>query len=163
MASITFNIAKGKVNAYTERVVTNDPANSALVVVLLKTVEADATLQDYDTLGALLAAGGGTANVECDFTNYARKVLTNADLSAPTVDDTGNEQYSDAPDQTYTAAGGAANNTIVKALICYDSDTTGGTDANLVPLVACGFSVNPTTDGNDLVLRIAANGFFGAT
>ena len=163
MASITFNIAKGKVNAYTERVVNNDPANSALVVVLLKTVQADATLLDYDTLGDILAAGGGTANVECDFTNYSRRVLTDADLSAPTVDDTGNEQYSDAPDQTYTAAGGAANNTIVKALICYDSDTTGGTDANLVPLVACGFSVNPTTDGNDLVLRIAANGFFGAT
>jgi hypothetical protein len=163
MASITFNIAKGKVNAYTERVVTNDPANSALVVVLLKTAEADATLQDYDTLGAVLAAGGGTANVECDFTNYARKTLTDADLSAPTVDDTGNEQYSDAPDQTYTAAGGATNNTIVKALICYDSDTTGGTDANLVPLVACGFTANPTTDGNDLVVRIPATGFFGAT
>ena len=162
MASITFNIAKGKVNAFTERVVNNDPANSALVVVLLKTAEADATLQDYDTLGAILAAGGGTANVECDFTNYARKVLTNADLSAPTVDDTGNEQYSDAPDQTYTAAGGATNNTIVKALICYDSDTTAGTDANLVPLVAMDFSVNPTTDGNDMVLRVAANGFFGA-
>lgn len=163
MSSITFNIAKGKVNAYTERVVNNDPANSALVVVLLKTAEADATLQDYDTLGALLAAGGGTANVECDFTSYVRKVLTDADLSAPTVDDTGNEQYSDMPDQTYTSAGGATNNTIVKALICYDSDTTAGTDANLVPLVACGFSANPTTDGNDMVLRIPANVFFGAT
>ena len=163
MASITFNIAKGKVNAYTERVVNNDPANSALVVVLLKTVQADATLLDYDTLGDILAAGGGTVNVEANFTNYARKVLTNTELSAPTVDDTGNEQYSDAPDQTYTAAGGATNNTIVKALICYDSDTTGGTDANLVPLVACGFTANPTTDGNDLVVRIAANGFFGAT
>lgn len=163
MASITFNIAKGKVNAYTERVVNNDPANSALVVVLLKTVQADATLLDYDTLGDILAAGGGTVNVEANFTNYARKVLTDADLSAPTVDDTGDEQYSDAPDQTYTAAGGATNNTIVKALICYDSDTTGGTDANLVPLVACGFTANPTTDGNDLVVRIAANGFFGAT
>ena len=161
--STTFNIAKGKVNAYTERVVTNDPANSALVVVLLKTAEADATLQDYDTLGALLAAGGGTANVECNFTNYARKVLTNADLSAPTVDDTGNEQYSDMPDQTYTAAGGATNNTIVKAIVCYDSDTTGGTDANLVPLVACDFVVNPTTSGIDLALRIPATGFFGAT
>ena len=163
MASITFNIAKGKVNAYTERVVNNDPANSALVVVLLKTVQADATLLDYDTLGDILAAGGGTVNVEANFTNYARKVLTNTELSAPTVDHTGNEQYSDAPDQTYTAAGGATNNTLVKALICYDSDTTGGTDANLIPLVALDYSVNPTTDGNDMVLRIAANGFFGAT
>lgn len=163
MASVTFNIAKGKVNAYTERVVLNDPANSALVLVLVKTVQADATLIDYDTLDAILTAGGGTVNVEANFTNYARKVLTNADLSAPTVDDTGNEQYSDAPDQTYTAAGGATNNTIVKAILCYDSDTTAGTDANLVPLVAMDFVANPTTDGNDMVLRVAANGFFGAT
>lgn len=157
MASVTFNVAKGKVNAYTERVAGNDPANSALVLVLLKTAEADATLQDYDTLGALLAG----ANTEADFTNYARKVLTNADITAPTVDDSGNEQYSDFPDQTYTAAGGAANNTLAKLIVCYDADTTGGTDANLIPLTAHDFVV--TTDGSDLIARPPANGFFGAT
>lgn len=161
MANIVFNISKGEVNAYTKRVVNNDPANSALVLVLLKTVQADATLLDYDTLDAILTAGGGTANVEADFTNYARKVLTNTELSAPTVDDTGNEQYSDMPDQTYTSAGGATNNTLVKALICYDNDTTSGTDANLIPLTAHDVSV--TTDGNNLTLTIPANGFYGAT
>ena len=161
MANIVFNISKGEVNAYTKRVVNNDPANSALVLVLLKTAQADATLLDYDTLDAILTAGGGTANVEADFTNYARKVLTNTELSAPTVDDTGNEQYSDMPDQTYTSAGGATNNTLVKALICYDSDTTSGTDANLIPLTAHDVSV--TTDGNNLTLTIPANGFYGAT
>jgi len=161
MANIVFNISKGEVNAYTKRVVNNDPANSALVLVLLKTVQADATLMDYDTLEAILTAGGGTANVEADFTNYARKVLTNTELSAPTVDDTGNEQYSDMPDQTYTSAGGATNNTLVKALICYDNDTTSGTDANLIPLTAHDVSV--TTDGNNLTLTIPANGFYGAT
>lgn len=161
MANIVFNISKGEVNAYTKRVVNNDPANSALVLVLLKTVQADATLMDYDTLEAILTAGGGTANVEADFTNYARKVLTNTELSAPTVDDTGNEQYSDMPDQTYTSAGGATNNTLVKALICYDSDTTSGTDANLIPLTAHDVSV--TTDGNNLTLTIPANGFYAAT
>jgi len=161
MANIVFNISKGEVNAYTKRVVNNDPANSALVLVLLKTAQADATLLDYDTLDAILTAGGGTANVEADFTNYARKVLTNTELSAPTVDDTGNEQYSDMPDQTYTSAGGATNNTLVKALVCYDNDTTGGTDANLIPLTAHDVSV--TTDGNNLTLTIPANGFYGAT
>lgn len=163
MANIVFNISKGEVNAYTKRVVNNDPANSALVLVLLllKTAQADATLLDYDTLDAILTAGGGTANVEADFTNYARKVLTNTELSAPTVDDTGNEQYSDMPDQTYTSAGGATNNTLVKALVCYDNDTTVGTDANLIPLTAHDVSV--TTDGNNLTLTIPANGFYGAT
>jgi len=36
MGNIVFNIAKGKVNEYVARVDGNDPANSALVLVLLK-------------------------------------------------------------------------------------------------------------------------------
>lgn len=156
MANIVFNIAKGEVNAYTKRVVNNDPANSALVVVLLKTAEADGVLQDYNTLGDILAG----ANTEADFTNYSRKILTNTELSLPTVDDSGNQQFSDAPDLTYVSAGGAVNNAIVKMLICYDSDTTSGTDANLVPLVAIDWVI--TTDGNDLVAVFGSTGFFGA-
>ena len=156
MANIVFNISKGEVNAYVKRVVNNDPANSALVVVLLKTAEADGILQDYNTLGNILAG----ANTEADFTNYSRKILTNTELSLPTVDDSGNQQFSDAPDLTYVSAGGAVNNAIVKMLICYDSDTTSGTDANLVPLVALDWVV--TTDGNDLVAVFGSEGFFGA-
>ena len=156
MANIVFNIAKGEVNAYVKRVVNNDPANSALVVVLLKTAEADGILQDYNTLGNILAG----ANTEADFTNYSRKILTNTELSLPTVDDSGNQQFSDAPDLTYASAGGAVNNAIVKMLICYDSDTTSGTDANLVPLVAIDWVI--TTDGNDLVAVFGSAGFFGA-
>jgi hypothetical protein len=156
VANIVFNIAKGEVNAYTKRVVNNDPANSALVVVLLKTAEADGILQDYNTLGNILAG----ANTEADFTNYSRKILTNTELSLPTVDNSGNQQFSDAPDLTYVSAGGAVNNAIVKMLICYDSDTTSGTDANLVPLVALDWVI--TTDGNDLVAVFGSEGFFGA-
>jgi hypothetical protein len=156
VANIVFNIAKGEVNAYTKRVVNNDPANSALVVVLLKTAEADGILQDYNTLGDILAG----ANTEANFTNYSRRILTNTELSLPTVDDSGNQQFSDAPDLTYASAGGAVNNAIVKMLICYDSDTTSGTDANLVPLVAIDWVI--TTDGNDLVAVFGSTGFFGA-
>ena len=154
--SAVFNVAKGEDNAYTKRVVNNDPANSALVVVLLKAAEADGILQDYNTLGDILAG----ANTEADFTNYSRKILTNTELSLPTVDHSGNQQFSDAPDLTYVSAGGAVNNALVKMLICYDSDTTSGTDANLVPLVAIDWVV--TTDGNDLVAVFGSTGFFGA-
>ena len=156
MANIVFNISKGEVNAYVKRVVNNDPANSALVVVLLKAAEADGILQDYNTLGDILAG----ANTEADFTNYSRKILTNTELSLPTVDHSGNQQFSDAPDLTYVSAGGAVNNALVKMLICYDSDTTSGTDANLVPLVAIDWVI--TTDGNDLVAVFGSTGFFGA-
>lgn len=161
MGNIVFNIAKGEVNAYSKRVKNNDPANSALVLVLLKTSEADGPLQDYDTLGDILAAGGGTANVEANFTNYARKVITDATMLLTVVDDAGNQQYSDVPDQTYVSAGGAVNNALSRILVCYDPDTTAGTDANITPLVALDWAI--TTDGNDLVAQFAANGFFSAT
>ena len=157
MADGVFNIAKGRVNEYQSRVANNDPANSALITVILKVAEADATLEDYDDLGALLAG----SNTEADFTNYVRSVLTDADVSAPAPDDTNNWQAADIPDQTIVAAGGASNNTLVKYLICYDSDTTGGTDSNIIPLTHHDFPV--TTDGSNLVAQINADGYYKAS
>jgi hypothetical protein len=150
MADITFNIAKGRVAELYNRVKSNDPANSALVIVALKAtgLEADATLQDYDDLATLLAA----ANDEATNSGYARKVLTDADLVAMAVDDTNNRMPLDLADQTFAAVqttGGAWG----KLLICYDSDTTGGTDSNIIPLTAHDFAVTP--DGTDIVATIA--------
>ena len=158
MADGVFNVSKGRVNEYVNRVDSNDPTNSAIVVVLLKVAEADATLDDYDTLSAILLAAG---NTEADFTNYARKVLTDTDVTAPTPDDTNNRQDADLPDQTWTSAGGATNNTLVKLLICYDNDSTAGDDTNIIPLTYHDFAV--TTDGNDLTAQIAAAGFYRAS
>ena len=158
MADGQMNIAKGRVVELHNRVAGNDPTNSALVVVLLKVAEADATLEDYDDLNALLGAAG---NTEADFTNYARKVLTDADVSAATPDDTNNWQQVDIADQTWSSAGGTLDNTMVKVIICYDDDSTGGNDTNLVPL--CHYDFTPTTNGNDLVLQINANGYFRGT
>lgn len=157
MADGVFNIAKGRVNEYVNRVDSNDPTNSALVVVLLQVAEADATLEDYDDLSALLAG----SNTEATFTNYARKVLTDTDVTAPTPDDTNNRQDADIPDQTWTSAGGATNNTLVKMLVCYDNDTTAGTDANIIPLTYHDFAI--TTNGNDLSALIDAAGFYRAS
>lgn len=147
MADVVFNIAKGRVNEYYDRVANNDPANSAIVVVLLKAAEADATLIDYDDLSTLLAAGG---NTECDFTNYARQVYTDADITAPSPDDSADDQEASITQKTISNAGGTTDNTLAKAIICYDSDTTSGTDANLIPLTA--HDASETTNGQDLVI-----------
>lgn len=158
MANQVFNIAKGRIAELYNRVESNDPANSAFVLVLLQVAEADATLIDYDTLSALL----GGSNTEATFTNYARAVLTDADLAAfPAPDDTNNRRDLDLPDITFTSAGGATNNTLVKAILCYDSDTTGGTDANIVPVAHYDFSA--TTDGTNLVLQWHADGALRAS
>ena len=158
MADEQFNIAKGRIVELYNRVKSNDPAASALVVVLLKVAEADATLRDYDTLGTLL----GGSNTEANFTNYARKVLTDADLaSLPAPDDTNDRREVDLPDQTWTAAGGTLDNTMVKLLICYDADTGAGADTDIIPL--CHYDFPRTTNGTDLIAQFHPNGFFRAT
>ena len=157
MADFVFNISKGRVAELYNRVDTNDPANSALVVIVLATsgLEADATLIDVDTVTALVA---GTTN-EVTNTNYARKTLTDSDLGALTPDDTNNRMDVDMPDQTWTAV--AAGDGWSKLVIAYDNDTTGGTDSNLIPLTAHDFVVTP--DGSDITAQINTAGFFRAS
>src|SRR5574343_1034367 len=121
MADFVFNIAKGRVAELFERVNNNDPANSAIVLVVIDAAGAsDATMKDVDTLSALLA----TAANEVTNTNYARKTLTDSDLSAMTVDDTGDTVSVTFADQTWTSVSAGASWTDL--IVCYDSDTTGG-------------------------------------
>jgi hypothetical protein len=157
MADFVYNIAKGRVAELYNRVDTNDPANSALIIMVLATsgIESDATLKDKDDFAAVVS---GTTN-EVTNTNYARKTLTDADLVAFAPDDTNDRVDLDIPDQTWTAVGaGDGWNDIV---IGYDNDTTTGTDANIIPLTQHDFVVTP--DGSDITAQIAAAGFFRAS
>jgi hypothetical protein len=155
MADTVFNIAKGRVIEYYNRVKSNDPAASTLVVVALKTagIEADDVLNNYDDLASLLAA----ANDEATNSGYARKVLTDADLAAlPAPDDTANRYDVDLPDQTWTAVqttGGAWS----ALLVCYSPSA--GADNTIIPLTKHDFVVTP--DGSDIVAQV--NGFFRAS
>tara|TARA_R110002049_G_scaffold281333_1_gene460879 strand:+ start:40873 stop:41358 length:486 start_codon:yes stop_codon:yes gene_type:complete len=158
MANGIFNISLGRGIELHNRVVNNDPANAGLVVLFLKVAEADATLQDYATLGAILAEAG---NTEADFTNYARKVLTDADISAAVVDNVNNRYEADIPDQTFVDAGGASNNTLVKLLVCYDPDTTAGDDTAIVPLAHLDYA--ETTTGSSIVAQINVAGYYRAS
>jgi len=159
VADGVFNIAKGRGVEWYNIIDTNHHANSAFIVVLLKAtgLEADDVLNNHDDLSALLAA----ANDQADFTNYARKTLTDAELAAlPAPDDTNNRRDLDIPDLLWISAGGGVNNTLGKLLVCYDDDTTGGTDSNIIPWTFHDFSV--TTDGTDLTAQINVAGLFRA-
>lgn len=157
MANQVFNIALGRVAELYNRVDTNDPTNSALIILILATsgIESDATLKDVDTVTALVA---GTTN-EVTNSGYARKTLTDADLVAFAPDDANDRVDLDIPDQTWTgvAAGDGWNDFVV----AYDNDTTAGTDANVVPLTMHDFVVTP--DGSDITAQIAAAGFYRAS
>ena len=132
MGQLTFNISKGRTVEYYARVDANDPANAALILVVLAEagLVSDDVLKDYDTLSDVLA---GASN-EVTNTNYARKTLADADLSAHTVDDTNDWIKLSFATQTFTSI--AAGDAWRKLLVCYDSDTTGGTDANIIPVTA---------------------------
>lgn len=156
MANFVFNIALGRVAELYNRVDTNDPANSALIIVVINTSATDATLKDLDTLAAI-EADANTAEVTNS--GYARKTLTDADIVAFAPDDANDRVDLDIPDQTWTAV--AAGTAWTDLLVCYDSDTTGGTDSNIVPLTCHDFSVTP--DGSDITAQIAATGFFRAS
>lgn len=153
--NFVFNIAKGKVAEYYDRVDNNDPANSALLVIpiLSAGLETDAVLIDADTFAAVVA---GATN-EATAGGWNRKVLTDADLGAAAPDDVNDRNERDIPDQSWTPAAG---NDVGKLVIAYDPDTTGGTDANIVPLTAHSWDV--ITDGNQVNAVINAAGFFRA-
>ena len=145
MADFVFNIAKGRVAELAALAAAND----AIVLIPIETsgLESDATLRDYDTVAALLAASNNEQST------MGRKTLASVTV---TVDDSNDRVDVDAADVTWPAATG---NAISKLITAFDLDTTGGTDANLVPLTAHDFVVTP--DGSDVVATIA--NFFRAS
>ena len=147
MTATVFNIAKGKVAYYAGLPATND----AIIAIPLETsgLESDATLQDYDNVSALLA---GATNEQ---STMGRKTAASVTV---TVDDTNNRVDVDCADITWTAATG---NAVSRLLFCYDPDTTGGSDTDLIPLVVDDFVATPA--GGDITYQVAASGFFRAS
>lgn len=147
MSDFIFNNAKGRIRTFAELAGSND----AIVVVPIETsgIEADSTLRDYDDLSALLA---GSSNEQ---TTLGRKTITSA--LTVTVDDTNDRVDIDAPDQVWT---GTAGNAVSALVWCYDSDTTGGGDASIVPMSKHDFVFTP--DGTDVTAVVAAAGLMRA-
>ncbi|MGW4076056.1 hypothetical protein ACWELB_21505 [Streptomyces asiaticus] len=139
MANITLNVALGRVAYYASLPATND----GLVLIALESsgLETDAVLRDKDTFADIVA---GTTNEQ---TTVGRKPLSGVTV---TVDDTNDRVAIDAADVTWTAPTGNAVGAVV---ICYDPDTTSGTDADLIPLTKHDLAWTP--DGNNFSLTIA--------
>lgn len=156
MPDFVYNVGKGRTAELYNRVDSNDPAASGLTIVAINTSAADAVLEDYDTLAALL---GDANTAEVTNTNYARIDLTDAELAAFAPDDTNNRVDLDIPDQTWTAI--AAGDAWTDLVICYNPDVGTDVDANIIPLTQHDFAVTP--DGSDITAQIAAAGFYRAT
>ncbi len=153
MADFVFNVAKGHVSEFATRILANDPTNSAFIAVLIKASVADATALDYDDLSLVL---GDASTTESDATDYVRKTITDP---TRTIDDSNDRIDIDVSDIVWTGLGGATNNNLTDLLFCYDSDTTGGADANIVPCTQHDFVL--TTQNTDVTAQVA--NFFRAS
>jgi hypothetical protein len=153
MADYLFNIAKGRVVEFYNRVESNDPAASRLLLIPLSAQGSEAEAQDYDTVAAVL----GGASDEITTGNWSRKPLTDTELATlPAPDDTNNRYAVAVPSVTWTPGPTTGNNTVA-LLMAYDS-TGSAADSALIPIGSFTFAV--TADGNDVVLN--AGDFFRA-
>lgn len=153
MGHIVPNIAKGRARELYNRVKTNDPANSVIVLVPLEAsgIASDADLEDFDTLAAILA---GSTNEQ---TTMGRITLTDAQIAAmPAPDDVNDWAEFELPNFGWTAATG---NAIAKIAVCYRPDSTGGTDADIVPMVIFDFAATPS----GLDINVTGGDVFRAT
>lgn len=89
---------------------------------------------------------GDVAAAECTFTNYARKTIT---LTTSEDDTTDLARLLMAAAQTYTAAGGATNNTVAGCYV-FRRGTNGADTSATDPLLAFLDLVDITTNGGDL-------------
>jgi hypothetical protein len=139
VANLIFNVSLGRVAAYADLPQVSD----GLVLVPLEAsgLVGDSTMRDYDTLADILA---GATNEQ---TTVGRKTLTGVTV---TVDDANDRVSIDAADVVWTSPTG---NPVGAVVICYDSDTTSGTDSALVPVAKQDVIWSP--DGTTFTLGIA--------
>ena len=152
MADYAFNIAKGKIAEWTYRVNNNDPTNSALIWVPLSASGTEAQGQDFDTLALVLADANFT---ELTTGSWGRVTHTDSDIPAdPAANDTDNRMESDSADVEF---GTVTSGTTTGILLCYDSDTTSGTDTNIIPMIH--FAFVATGVGTTVTATIPSTGF----
>lgn len=148
MAALIPNIAKGQFAYYAGL----PAANDALIWVLFSGSETDDNVRDADTLTALIA----TSLNEATFAGYARVTATGVTV---TVDDTNNRTDVDAADPSWSPTAAEA---LTRIALCYDPDTTGGTDADIIPLFVDDFALTTATSGT-LGYVVASGGFARAS
>jgi hypothetical protein len=153
---IVCNIAKGRVAELHNRIQANDPANSAWILIPISVgAVSEAAMRDADNFAAMVTAGV----TERSANGWNRKTITDAALAALTPDDTNDRMDIDFPDQTWTPTVGT--DTVTHLVLCYDADTTGGTDANL--LAACVYDFAITPDGSLVTAEVNAAGYYRAS
>lgn len=148
MADFIFNVSKGRWAEFFNRVDQNDPTNAAIIIVPVDVGgTSDATIKDFLTLSAV--TGGGVT--ERTTGGWNRKTLVDSDIATISADTANDRMDVTTADYIWTAVSAGA---VTDLLICYDADTTGGTDANIIPIAQMDFAITP--DGSDVTADVGA-------
>lgn len=132
MANIISNTMKGR---WFEKA-TLPLGTDAILIVLLQTKPSDATLKNCTFVSDVITAGG----VEATFSSYVRKTVTGFGTNIIISINTGTGVVTlDIPDQAWSPAGGAVNNTLVSLLCCY-KPTSGSADTAISLISAHDFA-----------------------
>lgn len=154
MADFVYNIAKGRVAEFHNRVQSNDPGTAVLTLVVVNSTTPDATLKDLANLSLIL---GEALTAEVTNTNYARIDLGDTDLAALSPNYANDSMDLDFADQTWATI--LAGDNWTDLIICYNP--TGGADTTLIPLTHYDFILTP--DGSDLTAKLHADGYYRAS
>jgi hypothetical protein len=143
-----FDVGKSTAGFYGAKTLGSTDSLSIMLLKFNASFPADGTLGAATTFAAILALSNV---VEASFTNYARIQVTtgNSIVIASHV------VTFDIPDQTWTTAGGASNDTLQALIIGY-KPTSGSADSAIIPLGYYGFA--GTTDSSNLTAQINASG-----
>lgn len=144
-----FTATCDKIGYYVEQA-RDTSANLMAVLLQSVDVQADADMANHANLAQIFGAG----NVEADFTNYTRRTLSSPSRTVDAVND--RVLLSVASPLTWPAAGGTNNDTLARILYCY-LPSAASSDTLILPLMCT--TINVTTDGNDLVITLAPDGF----
>jgi hypothetical protein len=150
MAPFIPTITTGRFVRYSEL----PAANDGLIWMILQSLglERDLVLRDKDSFADVLL---GTTN-EATFGGYRRVTATGVVV---TTDDANNRTNVDANDPSWAPLSAQA---VAKIVLGYDPDTTGGTDADILPVFMDDF-VALTTPPLTLTYQVNAAGWGRAT
>lgn len=136
MSDFVFTVSLGREMEFWNRVNNSDPTNAVFRAMVLAStgLEADSVLRAKTTFADLVS---GTTN-EVTNTDYTRITLDDTAIGAYVIDQTAKTITASLTSLlSWTTNGGPdAGDSWAKLVIGYDSDSTGGTDADIIPVTA---------------------------
>ena len=130
MAALGANIAKGRETELYQRVLDNDPVDSAFIMLILATGGASLqTLQDLDTVDDVLSVSDEVTNA-----GYARAEFVDADLDPIVPNNTLNQILLSLPLTTFGSPNIAAGDVWDIAVVAFGATGTFTPDTDLMPI-----------------------------